>query len=216
MERQRPTCTLSDGDDMSQWVNLFEGVYDEQGRPTIFKREELADVENLWQQRAALFLTPTSSIPDEFVGEGVLQVRLPIVTPTYDEWKSIPGYSNTRMWVDLLQRATGKIRWRPMDPVTITVIRRDTYFPGHTVIAGAKYLTDAYKVSSTGRRDGYLVHYFGAIVDDASRNIGAFNFNCLQVSSRAEVGMEIEIRPWRAQDGTGCRETLPNGAESVS
>ncbi|MDC3954362.1 hypothetical protein [Polyangium jinanense] len=100
---------------MSNRLNLFESMYDDQGQPAPFTRAELEPLEDLWEQRAALFFTPTSEIPERFVGSGELQVSLPIVTPSYGEFEQIPGYRNTRMWVDLLQRATGKIRWRPMD-----------------------------------------------------------------------------------------------------
>lgn len=196
---------------MARRIDLFENSHDDEGRPISFSRSELEQVEDLWEQRAALFLTPTSEIPDKFVGTGVLRVTLPIVTPTLEEWWHIPGYHNTRMWVDLLQRATGKIRWRPTDPVTITTTRRDTELPRYGVLAGGKALTDAYKVSSTGRRDGRLVHYFGAIVDDAPSNIRAFTFACVHVSSSADVGLDIEVRRWRPRDGRGGREILPNG-----
>ena len=196
---------------MSDWDNLFENMYNEQGQPAPFTLAELEPIENLWEQRAALFFTSTSEIPARFIGSGELLVSLPIVTPSYEEFANIPAYRNTRMWVDLLQRATGKIRWSPMNPATITVVRRDVCSPGRYAMTGAKALTDAYKVSSTGRRDGYRIHYFGAIVDDAPRNIGAFDFKCIEVSSRGEVGVDIKIKPWDPQDGTECRETLPNG-----
>ncbi|MDC3958920.1 hypothetical protein [Polyangium jinanense] len=201
---------------MSNRLNLFESMYDDQGQPAPFTRAELEPLEDLWEQRAALFFTPTSEIPERFVGSGELQVSLPIVTPSYGEFEQIPGYRNTRMWVDLLQRATGKIRWRPMDPVTIVVVRKDVCSPGRYATTGAKALTDAYKVSSTGRRDGHRVHYFGAIVDDTPCNIGSVSFTCVQVQSRAEVGVDIKIKTWEPQDGTECREVLPNGSVSTS
>jgi len=134
---------------------------------TAFTPEQVAAHTDLFNHRAALFLTPTANIPVDHVGDGALAVRLPIPTPDYLEFREIPGYSSPRFWVDLLQRATGKIRWTPFRPARVIITRYDpvTLRDDHFAM-GAKALVDALKSQSTGRGDAQFIHYFGAIWDD--------------------------------------------------
>ena len=137
---------------------------DESG-PVVFSRRRLEREQDLFTERAALFYTPTENIPDSFVGDGILDVTLPVCLPSWLEFFEFRAYQIPRFWVDLLQRATGKLRWRPMCPAKITYFTYDSYRrKGQEILA--KALTDALKVSTTGRRDGKLLYYFGAIVDD--------------------------------------------------
>lgn len=57
-------------DDLSKRL-YYEG-------PTAFSRAELAAEPNPFAHRAALFFTPTKNIPDDWVGERPLTVRLPL------------------------------------------------------------------------------------------------------------------------------------------
>ncbi|MDP1795877.1 MAG: hypothetical protein Q8K78_00265 [Planctomycetaceae bacterium] len=140
--------------------------------PMSFSKSEVALQAELFNHRAALFLTPTTAIPDELVGRGPLDVRVPIPTPDYLEFAEIRAYSIPRLWVDLLQRATGKIRWTPFRPAKLIVTRydsvrlRDDHF-----IIGTKAIIDALKSHTTGRSDGQTLHYFGAISDDDPHSI---------------------------------------------
>ena len=60
----------------------------------------LADFENcddLFADRVALFFTPTENIPPDFVGEGRLDVTVPLATPTLYEWIGNPAYRVPRL-----------------------------------------------------------------------------------------------------------------------
>ena len=140
--------------------------------PTAFSKKRLERIADLFEVRATLFYTPTSNIPERWIGAGLLDVTLPIAPPSRFELRELRGYQTPRVWVDLLQRATGKLRWRPMPPraivvVTIYDICEYTY---HAAV-GAKALVDALKAKTTGRADARLLHYFGAIEDDSPRHI---------------------------------------------
>jgi hypothetical protein len=133
--------------------------------PTVFSRADLATQSDLFAHRAALFFTPTANLPARFVGEGPLQVRLPFPPPTIYEFWEIPGLRSPRLWVELLQRATRKLRWRPTPRSRVEIVCFDAHRWGPNRI-GHKALVDALKRVTTGRRDGRLLHYFGAIEDD--------------------------------------------------
>lgn len=141
--------------------------------PTAFEREELDRAEDLFEDRAALFYTPTSEIPEKWIGSGTLDVVLPIATPSAFELNEVIGYRSARMWVDLLQRATGKIRWSPLPPLAhVTVELHDVREERYDAPVGAKALVDPLKAATTGRADGgRLLYYFGAIIDDSPRHI---------------------------------------------
>ena len=100
------------------------------------------------------------------IGKGTLDVTIPIAFPTLFEWYETLAYRIPRLWVDLIQRATGKIRWIPIVPAKVTLIRYDYTAYGGLNILGSKALIDALQYSATGRRDGMLLYYFGAIHDD--------------------------------------------------
>jgi hypothetical protein len=136
--------------------------------PVSFTLRSLQKQEHLFAHRCALFYTPTENIPIDYIGSGPLDITLPIASPDYTDFFEIPTYRSPRFWVDLLQRQTGKLRWKPMSPARVIFVRHD-YFAIRSdhVVIGLKGLLDALKIRTSGRRDGIYLHYFGAIVDDA-------------------------------------------------
>src|ERR1700730_4236168 len=136
--------------------------------PTVFSRVYLAAQDDLFAHRAALVFTPTDYLPPHFVGRGPLEVRLPLPPPTIYEWWEIAGLRSPRLWVDLFQRASHKIRWRPARKARVEIHCFDTHEWG-TNRCGHKGLLDALKRATTGRRDRLLLHYFGAIEDDSPK-----------------------------------------------
>jgi hypothetical protein len=140
--------------------------------PTACSRREIAACSNLFRDRAALFFTPTSRIPDSFIGEGRLRAKLPIPTATFEEVSEIRGYGSPRLWVDLLQRVTGKVRWSVMFPAVVEITRFDSWELSQVdLVSSVKALLDALKCHTFGRADGRLLYYFGAIADDDEKSI---------------------------------------------
>lgn len=167
----------------------------EQEGPQAFSRNRLKEENNLFAARCALFYTPTESIPSKWIGEGSLDVILPIPTPSYYEFHELRGYQTPRLWVDLLQRATGKIRWRPNIPARLQIVRYDYIeLPYHSIV-GAKALIDALKVQTVGRSDALLLYYFGAILDDGSKNIIELDFKQKLVKQPSEAKTHIIVQP---------------------
>lgn len=164
---------------------------DESG-PAVFSRDRLKREQDLFSERAALFYTPTENIPDNYVGDGTLDVTLPVCLPSWLEFFEFRAYKIPRFWVDLLQRATGKLRWRPMCPARITYITYDSYRRRGSEIL-AKALTDALKVSTTGRRDGKLLYYFGAIVDDNWDSIASIDLRQGTVRQPSEARCRVTV-----------------------
>src|SRR5215204_4426810 len=116
--------------------------------PRAFSPAEVALSHDLFADRHALFYTPTTSIPDDWIGSGDLDVILPIAPPSYFEFIECRLYQSPRLWVDLLQRATHKIRWQPMHPARVVITRYDYEDSWGPVVAGAKALIDALKVAT--------------------------------------------------------------------
>jgi hypothetical protein len=104
---------------------LIEAI-EEHGPPISFSSHQVHASPDLFRERAALFYTPTENLPARWIGEGELDVTLPVVCPTFFECMEIRWYQTPRFWVDLLQRATGKLRWKPINPVEVRVIRYDS------------------------------------------------------------------------------------------
>jgi hypothetical protein len=172
--------------------------------PRPFSRERVSSVENLFFQRSALFYTPTENIPPKWIGGGSLDTVLPIPIPSYYEFFEIYGYRTPRLWVDLLQRATGKLRWRPNIPASLVIIRYDCNKLADCSITGAKALVDALKVKTFGRSDGRLLYYFGAIYDDGDKYISELRFKQEIVASPADARTRIIIKP-------GIKRKSPSG-----
>lgn len=150
---------------------LWLGDRIEDEGPLAFAPSEVADSFDLFADRHALFYTPSSAIPRRWLGTGELDVTLPIATPSYFECIENRPYQSPRIWVDLLQRATNKLRWQPIDSAKVIITRFD-YGQSHgPSLAGAKALIDALKVSTSGRSDRKRLYYFGVILDDSSRHI---------------------------------------------
>lgn len=150
----------------TSWIGSISEAQTYHG-PTVFAPKRLASQPELFAHRAALFFTPTDRIPEEYIGEGTLHVSLPIPSPDWTEFEEIRAYGIPRFWVDLLQRATGKLRWQPMHPARVTFVRHDCWsIRSDHLSSGTKAVLDALKVKTSGRPDGRLLHYFGAIVDD--------------------------------------------------
>jgi hypothetical protein len=136
--------------------------------PTCFSHSELTEQTHLFAHRGALFYTPTENIPLEYIGTGDLDITVPLVTPDVTVLKEIPAYAAPRLWVDLLQQHSGKLRWTSILPARVHVTRYDAYFIRHDHVAIAnKALLDSLKAQTFGRRDKKALFYFGAIVDDA-------------------------------------------------
>ncbi|HEY1082728.1 MAG TPA: hypothetical protein VGE29_10725, partial [Prosthecobacter sp.] len=115
--------------------------------PTAFTLRRIQSRNHLFAHRSALFYTPTDNIPAEHVGSGPLDVILPVVTPDYTDFSEIRAYGSPRLWVDLIQRQTGKLRWTPLSPARVVFTRYD-YFrirPDHFA-SGVKGLLDALKL----------------------------------------------------------------------
>lgn len=172
--RSSPVTSRQNVRDRSvSWLGSVSEELEESG-PTAFTLRRLQRQDNLFAHRSALFYTPTRRIPREYVGNGELDVTLPIATPDYPDLLEIRALGSPRLWVELLQRHTGKLRWTAMRPATIIFTRYD-YFSirsDHLAI-GRKGLLDALKVGTSGRRDGIYLYYFGAIIDDAPGVIDA-------------------------------------------
>jgi hypothetical protein len=174
--------------------NKLTNIIEYEG-PKSFSREKIFEIENLFNQRCALFYTPTENIPSQWIGKGPLDVVLPIPTPSYHEYFEIYGYKTPRLWVDLLQRVTGKIRWQPNNPAQLNIIRFDYIELPDYAIVGAKALVDALKVKTSGRPDGRLLYYFGAIYDDGPRYITEWKFQQKLVSRPDKAKTRIIIKP---------------------
>ena len=171
------------------------------GIPTTYTSDELADYPNLFRDRTSLFFTPTANIPSQWVGEGRLDVILPLASPTVYEYGTNPASRVPRLWVDLLQRATGKLRWTPMSPAKITIVRYDT--SGYDIFAvttGAKALVDALIVKAAGRSDGRILHYFGAIQDDNMKVFTHGGYYQVIVGTHAEARTRIVVEPAPNED----------------
>ncbi len=169
----------------------------EQDGPQAFSRNRIKAEKNLFVERCALFFTPTESIPSKWIGEGLLDITLPIPTPSYYELFELRGYRTPRIWVDLLQRATGKIRWRPNVLAQLRIIRYDYIKLPYHSIAGAKALIDSLKVQTAGRSDGRLLYYFGAILDDGPKYI-ELEFQQELVTRPSEAKTRVIVQPTKA------------------
>jgi hypothetical protein len=193
------------------WVGTISDDLEMKG-PMPFTRARLKRQEQLFAHRSALFYTPTQHIPEHYVGGGDLDVTLPVVTPDYTDENR--AYWNPRLWVDLLQRQSGKLRWRPMRPARILLVRYDSFTirSDHAAI-GMKGLVDALKVRTTGRRDRMYLYYFGAIVDDGP---GFIDVTCEQVlvehPKDARVRVRVSPGASEAHGSTVESSRLPNFA----
>ena len=173
---------------------LSEYVLEQSARR--FTAKEVENQADLFAHRAALFYTPTTSIPENLIGEGELRITLPIVTADYTEFFENRAPRSPRFWVDLIQRQTHKIRWRPL-PVSIVTFTRYDYYqirPDHMALA-AKSLLDAFKVKANGRSDSRSIFYFGAIEDDSNNHVHSLNYLQDTVDDPAQARMKIEIVP---------------------
>lgn len=161
--------------------------------PRGFSRAELLRVDDLFAQRAALYFTPTAAIPERWIGRGPLSVTLPLALPSiFDGMLRFPQ-TKPRLWVDLLQRATGVIRWEPFRPARVRMVAYDSYSLGVVNRNNPKAPLDALKVSTPGRRDGKRLHYFGAIHDDNDRDLPDFEVEFRTVSHPRDARLEIMV-----------------------
>jgi hypothetical protein len=148
--------------------HLSNAIYYE--GPRAFSRKAIRAQPDLFRHRSALIFTPTVRLPLRYVGHGDLRITLPIAFPSLlDEMVKCV---TARFWLDLFQRATGKLRWTPIFPASVEIELFDHH--AHCwagTFPGSKSLIDALKVRSAGRRDGHMLYYFGAIRDDDSTSI---------------------------------------------
>ena len=187
------------------------------GVPTTYTLEELSSYSHIFRDRTSLFFTPTKNIPPQWVGEGRLDVVLPLASPTAYEYGTNPAFRVPRLWVDLLQRATGKLRWTPMSPAKITIVRYDTSgYDLRSVMTGAKALIDALIVKAAGRSDGRILHYFGAIQDDNMKVYTHGGYYQVIIGTHAEARTRIVVEPAPQGDeerpgivGFGSGQNLP-------
>lgn len=172
-------------------LKLLDRIHDE--GPTTFSREEIAATPDLLQQRAALIFTPTEELPHELVGSGKLDVVVPLALPIIQEGSDNIAYRAPRLWLDLLQRATGKLRWLPINQAIVTIITYDAFIA--PVFAPLpKALNDALKVSTTGRRDGRKLYYFGAIKDDAPEFLAELNVYQSEVANPSDAHCRVIVQ----------------------
>lgn len=140
--------------------------------PARFSQQDVLRQEWLFEQRAALFHTPSSAMPKHFIGDGPLDVVLPLLPTTRVGELEIRSYNSPRLWTDLLQLATGKLRWRHARWSHVVVTRYSPSFRArHDLWDGMKPVLDALKHRTTGRSDGQPLYYFGAIHDDDPSSI---------------------------------------------
>lgn len=188
------------------WVGtISDEAHDNE--PFAFSRERLERQRDLFAHRAALFHTPTPNLPEEYIGEGSLDITLPVVTPDFLEIFENPSLMRPRFWVDLIQRKTGKIRWTPNFPAKVKITRFDYYtIREDHLYAGIKALLDAFKLGTNGRTDGKALYYFGAIKDDDQKSI---ELNCSQVSVKSprDCKMKIRIEPNQPVDTTPAKRS---------
>lgn len=165
--------------------------------PLSFPIRRLKKQEHLFAHRSALFYTPTENIPAEYIGCGPLDVMLPVASPDYTDLSEIHAYGSPRLWVDLIQRQTGKLRWTSMSPARVICTRYDNFIIRYDHLAmGMKGLIDALKLRTTGRRDRLYLYYFGAIFDDGPNFID-ITWEQKIVAHSKEAGVRIQV----AQDG---------------
>jgi hypothetical protein len=93
--------------------------------------------------------------------------------------------------VDQIQRATGKIRWRPFRTPYIEFTTYDTYPHSPTFIL--KAILDALKIKSMGRSDGKAIHYFGPLVDDDCKSYRGYDVTEKRVTNASDIGCRIVI-----------------------
>lgn len=167
--------------------------------PTIFPPNQLRKETDLFRKRTALFYTPTENLPGELIGEGKLDITIPIAFPTLFDWNENLAYRVPRLWVDLIQRATGKLRWKPMIPAKVTLIRYDSTTYGAMNVNGAKALLDALKYRTSGRRDGMMLYYFGAIFDDDGRYLKQSHIRQELVDHPSRAHSRIIVEPADSQ-----------------
>lgn len=161
--------------------------------PTSFTKKVLSRHPNLFAERSALFFTPTDKLPRQFVGVGDLDIFLPICTPDWYDSLFIRSYMSPRLWVDLLQRHTGVLRWTTASHATVTITRFDqAVIRQDNLVSGTKALIDALKVRTNGRRDGRPLFYFGAIFDDEERYV-SISWQQQLVSTPEKTGMRITV-----------------------
>lgn len=178
----------------TSWLGSISEVITYEG-PTVFTGQRLREQPDLFAHRAALFYTPTDQIPTEYRGHGALHAVLPLASPDWTECEEIRAYMAPRLWVDLIQRATGKLRWCPMCPARVTIVRYDCWsIRDDHLKAGTKAVVDALKAGTTGRPDGRLLYYFGAIVDDAPEFMHA-TYLQRATANPSEARLEIRVEP---------------------
>jgi len=160
--------------------------------PRSFKRRELNNATNLFRDRSALFHTPPKEIPEKWIGVGILDVWLPVPVPGLIDHLEIWGVRSPRLWVSLLQRATGKLRWTPVPEPYVSFHSYDLVAHGSDYMI--KAMLDSLKVSTTGRRDGRTIYYFGAIIDDNDDHLAKLDVQQYLVECTRDVGCRILIR----------------------
>lgn len=174
------------------WLGtLSERILSE--KPVAFSASEVSAQEELFAHRAALFYTPTDSIPGEFIGYGPIDITIPIATADYTDAVEFQYPISPRFWVDLIQRQTMKIRWQPILKAHIMFTRYDYYvIRDDHFISGIKALLDALKEKASGRIDGHWLYYFGAIIDDSSAFITLeWDQQCINHPSEARTRIQV-------------------------
>jgi hypothetical protein len=75
----------------------------------------------------------------------------------------------------------------------VELVRFDVGEPYYYDQAGAKSLVDALKVSTTGRRDGKRLYYFGAIFDDDPANLPESDMRFEAVAHPSEAKTRVVV-----------------------
>ncbi len=160
-----------------------------------FSKKKLAGAAELFAQRLALLQTPTARLPKEWIGCGALSLTLPLAVPSIFDVSSRTPLAAPKLWLDLMQRATGKIRWTPIRPARVTVTAFDSYRHASGNDFGVKGVIDALKVGTNGRRDGRPLFYFGAIWDDNVKDMPQLDFVFQSVAHPRGAHCQIDVNP---------------------
>ena len=93
-----------------------------------------------------------------------------------------------------------------MVPSKVTLIRYDCVAYSAPDVYGAKALLDALKYQTTGRRDGLMLYYFGAIRDDNPDDLKEMYIKQKLVENPSQASTRIIVE----------QSTVPIDAPSIS
>ncbi|MDQ3059249.1 MAG: hypothetical protein M3R45_06935 [Pseudomonadota bacterium] len=160
-----------------------------------FFASELSGTEqDLMWFRSSLFYTKSAALPSSLIGEGELNAWIPFQLRSPWSSDGCEFLRSPRLWVDLLQVATGKLRWKPLGVSVLFLTIHDTYrWPLQITNYEIKGLIDALKVIGNPGRTA-AVHYFGALEDDSPNFLPAIVLNYRRVHDVKDAGIQLELK----------------------